>query len=85
MLKSSTSETIFRLGYALCAYWNLNVVEHVWRRQSLQLNTVFLFLNQNICCGYLKEQSQYDGSFEHPKLKLKLIDKKILRSKNLFI
>ena len=29
----------------------------------------FLFLNQNIilCCGYSKESSQWDGSFEHPK------------------
>ena len=28
---------------------------------------IFLFLNQNICCGYSKELSQRDGSFEHPK------------------
>ena len=26
-----------------------------------------LFLMQNICCGYSKEPSQWDGSFEHPK------------------
>ena len=26
-----------------------------------------VFLNQNIYCGYLKEPSQRDGSFEHPK------------------
>ena len=26
----------------------------------------FLFLNQNICCGYLKEPSQWDGSFQYP-------------------
>ena len=26
-----------------------------------------LFLIQNICCGYSKELSQRDGSFEHPK------------------
>ena len=25
----------------------------------------FLFLNQNICCGYSKEPSQWDCSFEH--------------------
>ena len=30
-------------------------------------NLIFLFLNQNICCGYSKEPSQWDGSFEHPK------------------
>ena len=29
-------------------------------------NVTFLFLNQNICCGYSKEPSQWDGSFEHP-------------------
>ena len=39
---------------------------------------MFLNLNQNICCGYSKEPSQWDGSFEHPKQMLKLMDKKIL-------
>ena len=39
---------------------------------------IFLFLNQNICFGYSKEPSQWDGSFEHPKQMFKLIDKKIL-------
>ena len=38
----------------------------------------FLFLNQNICCGYSKEPSQWDGSFEHPKYMLKLMGKKII-------
>ena len=28
---------------------------------------LFLFVNQSICCGYSKEPSQWDGSFEHPK------------------
>ena len=37
----------------------------------------FLFLNQNICCGYSKEPSQWDGSFEHPKHMLEIIGKKI--------
>ena len=37
-----------------------------------------LFLNQNICCGYSKELSQLDSSFEHPKHMLKLIAKKII-------
>ena len=37
----------------------------------------FLFLNQNICCGYSKEPSQLDGSFEHPKYMLRLVAKKI--------
>ena len=40
-------------------------------------NYHFLFLNKNICCGCSKESSQGDGSFEHPKQKLKLIDEKI--------
>ena len=38
----------------------------------------FLFLNQNICCGYSNEPSRWDGSFEHPKQMLKLMDKKII-------
>ena len=37
----------------------------------------FLFLNQNICCGYSKEPS-HDGSFEYPKHIFKLMDKKII-------
>ena len=30
---------------------------------------IFLFLKQNICCGYFKELflSDWNGSFEHPK------------------
>ena len=36
-----------------------------------------LFLNRNICCGYTKEPSQSDGSFEHPKHTFKLIGKEI--------
>ena len=36
------------------------------------------FLKQNLYCGYSKEPSQWDGSFEHPKHKLKLMGKKIL-------
>ena len=51
-------------------------------------NLIFLFLNQNICCGYSKEPSQWDGSFERPKHMLKLRGKKIftiLRRKYLFI
>ena len=49
---------------------------------------IFLFLNQNICCRYSKEPSQWDGSFEHPKHMLKIMGKKIftiLRAKNLFL
>ena len=48
----------------------------------------FYFYHQNICCGYSKEPSQWDGSFEHLKHMLKLMGKKIftiLRSKFVFI
>ena len=38
---------------------------------------MFLFLNQNICCGYSKELSQPDDSSEHPKQTLKMMGKKI--------
>ena len=38
----------------------------------------FLFLNQNICCGFSKEPSRWDGSFEHPKHMFKLMDQKII-------
>ena len=38
----------------------------------------FLFLKQNICCGYPKEPSRWDGSFEHPKYEFKLMGKKML-------
>ena len=34
----------------------------------------FLFLNQNIYCGYSKEASQENGSFEHQKHMFKLMD-----------
>ena len=55
-----------------CAYWKI----------------IFFILIQIICCGYSKEPSQWDGSFEHPKHVLKLMGKKIftiLRWKFLFI
>ena len=30
------------------------------------INFIFIFQIQNICCGCSKEPSQWDGSFEHP-------------------
>ena len=45
--------------------------------KSAYQKLTFLFLIQNICCGYSKEPSQWDGSFEHPKHILKLMAKKI--------
>ena len=38
----------------------------------------FLFLNQKLCCGYSKELSRWEGSFEHPKHMFKQMDKKII-------
>ena len=43
-------------------------------------NLIFLLLNPKIFCGYSKEQSPGDGSFEHSKHMFKLKDKKILRN-----
>ena len=48
----------------------------------------FLFLNENICCGYSKEWSQWNGSFDYPKHMLQMMSKKlfiILHSTILFI
>ena len=52
--------------------------------KSGQQKINFSFLSQNICCGYSKEPSQRDGSFEHPEHMFKRMGKKIftiLRSK----
>ena len=48
-------------------------------KSAYQKQIIFLFLNQNICCGYSKEPYQLDGSYEHPKHMLKLMDKKIFK------
>ena len=37
----------------------------------------FIFLNQNICCGYSKELSLWECSFECPALMFKLLGKEI--------
>ena len=44
------------------------------KKAYFKYTSIFLFLNQNICCGYSKEPSQRDGSYEHPKQMLKLIN-----------
>ena len=50
---------------------------HVFRPpdKSVYWKTIFLFLDQNICCGYSKEPSQWNSSFEHPKCMFKLMGK----------
>ena len=62
------------------------IVENQWHLAGPQIRVrnwklVFLFLNQNICCGYSKEPSRWDGSFEHAKQMFKLMDKKIIAGK----
>ena len=49
----------------------LQVRMHIWK-------LLFLFLNQNICCGCSKEPSNWDCSFEHPKHMFRLIGMKII-------
>ena len=44
-----------------------------------EFSRYFLFLYQNICCGYSKEPSQWDCSFEHQKHMLQLMGKKIIK------
>ena len=63
-------------------YWHHSPQPH-WQqlpwRYTLKLGqdcSIFLFLIWNICCGYSKELSQWDDSFENPKQMLKLMDKK---------
>ena len=51
-----------------CRFPGLQIWLHIWK-------LLFLFLNQNICFGYSKEWSQWDGSFEHPRYMFQLIDK----------
>ena len=69
-------------------YW----IKHSWNFlirilslvKSVYKKIFFLFLNENIRCGYSKEPSHRDGSFEHPKHMFKQMGKKIftiLRSK----
>ena len=50
----------------------------MWNYSRRNRKIIFLFLNQNICCGYSKESAQRDSSFEHPKHMQKIMDKKIL-------
>ena len=69
-------------------YWIFSL-NSITSHQSLRLSTgpqmrvhnwklFFLFLSQNICCGYSKEPSHRGDSFEHPKHMFKLMEKKII-------
>ena len=57
--------------------WYNNTYEQESRQGRVIKEIIFSFLNQNICCGYSKEASHRDASFEHPKQMLKLMVKKI--------
>ena len=49
------------------------------QKPSVMENTNLVFLlNKNIWCGYSKEPSQYDGSFEQPKHMIQLTGKEII-------
>ena len=45
--------------------------------KSAYLKKYFLYFWSKTCCGYPKEPSRWDGSFEHPKHMLKLMNKEI--------
>ena len=62
-------------------FWLINMAFHRPPQTQLRVRNgklFFLFLNQNICCGYSKEPSRGDGSFEHPQHIFELMDKKII-------
>ena len=58
----------------LCQVWYL-IVSIPDLCNLITFKLIFLFRNQDISCGYSKEPSQQDGSFEHPKRKLRPINK----------
>ena len=47
--------------------WTFQTLSLLPGEQLLSIGLLVLFLNQIICCGYSKDQSQWDSSFEHPK------------------
>ena len=59
-------------NYKVCCF-------QAFSKECVTGKNVFLFLNQSIYCGYSKEPSQCDGSFEHQKHMLKVMGKKILK------
>ena len=63
----------------LCRPWSDLAKLQDFSLECVTEKIAFLFLNKNICCGYSKEPSQWDGSFEHLKHMLNLLGKKILQ------
>ena len=65
--------------YIACLLWFLlSILSSCPQIRVRNWKLIYLFHNQNICCGYSKEPSWWDGSFEHPKHIFKLMDKKII-------
>ena len=60
---------------------------HVFRYGAVNNKLIFLFMIFiNICCGYSKQQSRWDGSFENPKHMLILMDRiTIFKAKMVYI
>ena len=70
-----SSFSVFNTGYS--KFWHMVMVDIPGLQIRVCIGKFSLFLIQNICCGYSKEPSQLDGSFEHPKHMFKLLGKKI--------
>ena len=80
--QSTCLEHIKSLAYDLVEKYQ-PLVKIVYQKNNFLISRtrkrIFLFLNQNICCGYSKEPSRGDESFEHPKHMLKLMGKKMFK------
>ena len=63
------------------SWWTDNQVIGILRASDTSVygKLFSLFLIQNICCGYSKEPSQWDGSFMHPQHMLKWLVRKLLK------
>ena len=82
MIMKTLNKRTFLLGIRanMCAH--MRVIKVLIKGLQIRVcngKLFFLFLNQNICCGYSKEPSHRDGSFEHPKHMFKLMGKKIIK------
>ena len=71
MIIKWVEETGHNLWHQVMGLWLfltfLDIVYPHFRHKSNIVKLFSLFLIQNICSGYSKEPSQWDGSFEHPK------------------